>query len=151
MGRRNSPKDNIMARLHGTNVQNTTVFGHQHEDGYWMVDGNNGHTVVEMNAASIIASVTRSSTGVWVATLSEVQPCNLKFFHVDPVLLSTSATPLMFVLFQNNVGVAGATSNTITFGFVNPTTNALTDLAAGTGMCYQLGLQLSTAYYTKQY
>lgn len=145
-----------MARLKGTNVANTTVFGHQHEDGYWLADGYNGHTVVSLELVTVFASVTRTGTGLWQAVLLDAYPCNLNYFHVDPVLVNTSATPLHFVLFNNNVGVAGTTPSTgstpqfINFGFVN-SSGVLTDIAVSSGMNYEIGLRVSTAYYTKNY
>lgn len=146
-----------MSRLRGTNVLNTTIRGHQHEDGYVLV-GSDGYTVKStLVPDTLFSSFARTATGLWTATLKDPYPCNLNYFNVVPQLYTSSSPAIVFfVLLSDTVGTAGgtlstgATPNVIHFMFANSSGSA-EDLPAGAGFKYEIGLQVSTAYYNKSY
>jgi hypothetical protein len=144
-------------RLRGANVLNTTIRGHQHEDGYVSV-GSNGETVVNsLVQDTLFASIVNTATGLWTATLKEPPPCNLNYFNVVPQIHSGDTPAVVFFqLLTDNVGTTGTTLATgsnpavIHWKFCNSSGTAA-DLPANAGFKYEIGIQISTSYYTKSY
>lgn len=143
-----------MSRLKGTNVLNTTVKGHQHEDGYVAV-ASDGFTVVStLPIGTLFKSFVRTGTGLWTATLLEAPPCNLNWFDVVPVAF-TGSTPAYndFVQLGDNVGTAGTTSwdgsNPAVINFMLTNGGSAADLPPRGGFRYEIGLKMSTSDFYK--
>lgn len=149
-----------MARLRGTNVANTTIRGHQHEDGYVAV-GNDGHTVVNtLPFDGVFQSMVRTAAGLWTGTFKEAYVSNLLYFNAVPQLYtSSSPSAMLFTLLSDNVGVTGTTPSTgsnpqvVHFMFSNAASAQGTpvDLPPDGGFKYMVGLQVSSAYSVKSY
>jgi len=150
-----------MARLRGTNVANTTIRGHQHEDGYVAV-GNDGHTVVNTLAFDgVFQSMVRTATGLWTGTFKDAYISNLLYFNAVPQLYSTSTpSAMLFTLLSDNVGVTGttpyalgSTPQVVHWMFSNAASAQGTpaDLPPDAGFKYIVGLQVSSAYSIKSY
>ena len=146
-----------MARLKGTQQLYSTVLQHQHEDGL-VVIGSNGYDAVNaLPPSSVFQSLVRTGVGVWTGTFKECYPCNLNYFHVDSQLPVGSTPPVLLTqLLTDTVGVPGYTDfnggnpQTVEFMFVS-LDGVPTDLPVGAGFKYEVGLQLSTLYYTESY
>lgn len=146
-----------MARLRGTNVLNHVIRGHQAEDGYVGLKSDGYTALNTLNIDSVFSSMARTAAGLWTATLKEAQPCNLNYFNVVPQL-HTGDAPYHFTLLTDTVGTTSTTNSTgatpqvihFMFSLVSAPTVAA-DLPANAGFKYEVGLQLSTSYYTKVY
>ena len=119
-----------------------------------------GYTVANsLVQDTVISSFVRTGVGLWSATLKQGYGCNLNWFDIVPVLYtSSSPAAMLFTQLGDNVGVAGTTNSVgavpqiIKFMFSNASSpGTAADLPANAGFRYEIGLQVSSAYYKKSY
>jgi len=117
------------------------------------IQANGQNTGNTLPLTSLIKSFVHVGTGLWQCILKEAYACNLPYFEAIPQLFVGSVPPvLIYQLLSDNVGVSGTTDGqqVINFMFCN-SSGVPTDLPANAGFKYELGLKVSTAYYTRTY